>query len=246
MKFGIVIVGDEILLGKRKDSHFGFSQQALKQHGLELGWCRIVGDEADELTQTYRETLATGDAVFSFGGIGATPDDRTRQCAAVAMDSVLEAHPEGLRLMQAKFKDALNERRQRLIEFPRGASLIPNPINQVPGFSFGNHHFVPGFPNMAHPMIEWVLQKYYSDQFRAEPNIEKCIRVFNTPESELIPIMDQIIQAHPNIKLSSLPNTRRIGIVELGVRGVTSAVIPAAAQLVDLLTKTKVHFSLMN
>ncbi len=243
MKFGIVIVGDEILLGKRKDSHFVFSQQALKQHGLELSWCRIVGDDADELTQTYRETLATGDTVFSFGGIGATPDDRTRQCAASAMDIELVAHPEGLQLMQAKFKAALNERRQRLIEFPIGARLIPNPINQVPGFSLRNHHFVPGFPSMAHPMIEWVLLEYYTNHFKAESDIEKRLRVFNTPESELIPMMDQIIEAYPDIKLSSLPNTRRMGIVELGVRGESKAVIPAVGQLCDLLGKSQVRFS---
>ena len=243
MNFGIVIVGDEILSGKRRDSHFSFVIEVLKERGLELEWCRIVGDDAAGLTQTYRDTLAMGDTVFSFGGIGATPDDRTRQCAAAAMSIGLQAHPEGLVLMQAKFQQQMNERRRRLIEFPQGAILIPNPINQVPGFSVRHHHFVPGFPSMAQPMIEWVLDTYYSEQFKAEPDIEKRLQVEGTPESELIPAMEQIITQHPSIKLSSLPNTKRLGLVELGVRGPVAEVNAALTALCVLLKQADIRYS---
>jgi molybdopterin-biosynthesis enzyme MoeA-like protein len=160
MQFGIILIGDELLSGKRQDKHLEFVIHALKGRGLELSWVRIVGDEPEMLTQTFRETFATNAAVFSFGGIGGTPDDITRQCVAKAQKLKIERHPKAMQIMQEKFGEDLFPNRVRMAELPAGSDLIPNPINQVPGFSLQQHYFVPGFPNMSHPIIEWVLESY--------------------------------------------------------------------------------------
>lgn len=239
-QFGLVIVGDEILLGKREDSHFSFVRQALKKRGLSLNWVRIVGDEPDLLAETFREAFASGAVVFSCGGIGATPDDLTRQAVAEAVNLPLEVHPEGLVMLQEKFGDALNEHRQCLVEFPKEAVLIPNPVNQVPGFSVFSGaesagHFVPGFPQMAEPMIEWVLEMYYAAWFREEGDVEALIRVLGVPESELISLIEAVAAEFPAVKVACLPDARRDGVVELGVRGERKPVQGAEAVFAALL-----------
>jgi len=242
MQFGIILIGDELLSGKRQDKHLEFVIQALKERGLELSWTRIVGDDPEILTQTFRETFATNAAVFSFGGIGGTPDDITRQCAAKALNLKIERHPEAMQIMQKKFGEGLFPNRVRMAELPTGSDLIPNPINQVPGFSLQQHYFVPGFPNMSHPMIEWVLETYYKNKFKSEHDIEIRLKILDTPESKLIQIMETVLEKNPEIKLSSLPNTQNRNEVELGLRGATENVGKAVEILSRLLQEKNIKY----
>ncbi len=216
--FGLVIVGDEILSGKRTDLHLPFVIDLLNQYGQELSWVSMVGDQYETLRDCFRASMAKQDIVFSFGGIGATPDDITRQCAADAAGSELQRHPEAAALISDRFGHDITDRRLQMADFPSGATLIPNPVNQVAGFSLGTHHFVPGFPQMAHPMLQWLMQEKYSDLKRT-PDLEKICVVKNTPESELIPTMKRIIAEFPDIRLSSLPSISKGGIIELGIKG---------------------------
>ena len=94
MGFGAIIIGDEILRGKRQDKHFARLIELLAARGLRLDWADYVGDSPDRITATLRRTFAGADVVFSFGGIGATPDDHTRQCAASALEVDLVLHPD--------------------------------------------------------------------------------------------------------------------------------------------------------
>lgn len=236
MAVGLIVIGNELLTGKRQDKHLPKLIEILKARGLELSWARIVGDDRERLTRTLRETLATGDIVFSAGGIGATPDDLTRQCAAEAAELELIRHPEAVSLLESRFGEQAYPNRIRMAELPSGSALIPNPINQIPGFSLGDHHFVPGFPTMAWPMIEWVLDTRYRALFGTAPALERLIKVFAMPESELIPLMEAVLASVPGIALSSLPSTERGGEIELGVRGSPDAVASAIEQLVDGLS----------
>ena len=246
MQFGIILIGDELLSGKRQDKHLEFVIQALKQRGLELTWARIVGDEPEVLTKTFRETFATNAAVFSFGGIGGTPDDITRQCVAKAQELKIERHPGAMEIMQEKFGDGLFPNRVRMAELPAGSDLIPNPINQVPGFSLQQHYFVPGFPNMSHPMVEWVLETYYKNEFKSEHAIETRLQILNTPESKLIQIMEAVLEKNPEIKLSSLPNTNNRNEVELGLRGASENVEKAVEILTALLQEKEIKYNLIS
>jgi len=92
--FGSLIIGDEILSGKRQDKHFPKVITLLRARGLELGWSMVLPDDPEVITAVLTSTLARDDIVFCFGGIGATPDDHTRQCAAKAAGVELLLHPE--------------------------------------------------------------------------------------------------------------------------------------------------------
>lgn len=229
MKVGLILIGDELLSGLRQDKHLPQIMSFLKARGLSLAWVRMIGDDWDLLLQTLHETLQSNDIVFSFGGIGATPDDLTRQAAAAAMGVALVRHPEAVALLEGRFGADAYPNRIRMSELPDGASLIPNPINQVPGFKLQHHHFVPGFPNMAWPMVEWALDTYYSHYFDTTPPIEQRWVLQNVQESELIPMMEELLRTFPSVRLSSLPSTTERHKIDFGLKGKAADVQPAAA-----------------
>jgi molybdopterin-biosynthesis enzyme MoeA-like protein len=222
MNFGAFIIGDEILSGKRQDKHLSQLIRILGERGLALSWCEYVGDDRERLTAAFRRSFAGPDAVFSFGGIGATPDDHTRQCAAAALGLDIERHPEAVALIEARFGAEAYPKRVLMAEFPKGAGIIPNSYNQIPGFAIGRHYFVPGFPVMAWPMVEWVLDNHYRDYFQAHTAVERSILVYGSSESGLLDLMNDIVARYPRLKLFSLPSVGEDGQrrhIELGVKG---------------------------
>jgi len=235
--FGAYIIGDEIIVGKRQDKHLSFLIGALAKRGLRLAWAQYLGDDPARLTAALKASLASKDVVFSFGGIGATPDDHTRQCAAAALGVGLKLHPDAEREIRGRFGGETTPERLAMGEFPAGAQIIPNPVNRIPGFSLAEHHFVPGFPQMAWPMAEWVLDTRYRERFDSQKWGEASILVFEAGESQLIPVMKAVEAAFPAIKVFSLPSMGQDGSrihVELGVRGNPADVGPA----MDLLRRT--------
>ncbi len=228
MKVGLILIGDELLSGLRQDKHMATIIGFLKARGLQLAWVRMIGDDWDLLLQTLRETLQTDEIVFSFGGIGATPDDLTRQAAAAASGYQLVRHPQAVALIEGRFGEGAYPNRIRMSELPDGCTLIPNPINQIPGFKIANHHFVPGFPDMAWPMVEWVLDTFYSQHFDTTPAIEQRWMLREVQESELIPMMEELLKTFPDVRLSSLPSTATRRQIDFGLKGKAAAVHEAA------------------
>lgn len=249
--FGLLIVGDEILSGKRADKHLPKVAELLAARGLSLAWARCVGDDRNRITATLREAFASDEVVFSCGGIGATPDDHTRQCAAAALGVALALHPEAKMLIEQRMRDIATEHgeafdsqrpdnvhRYNMGVFPVGASLIQNPYNKIPGFSCDGHgggtvHFLPGFPVMAWPMIESVLDGQYRSWQRPGAWLERSVVVMGAMEAALTPLMEGIERMH-EVKVFSLPSVDHPQFgrhIELGVKGEPAAVGVAFAQL---------------
>lgn len=234
MNFGALIIGDEILSGRRSDKHLAKLIELLAARGLKLAWARYAGDDRARLTETLRQTFATGDVVFSFGGIGATPDDHTRQSAAAALALALALHPEAEAEIRGRFGAETTETRLQMGVFPVGSEIIPNPYNRIPGFALRGHYFVPGFPVMAWPMVEWVLDTRYAHLHHAEDYVEQAITVWEAYEGQLIDLMREITADFPTATLFSLPTIAGEGerrSLELGMKGPADAVAAAMARI---------------
>lgn len=239
LEIGLIIVGDEILSGKREDRHFAKTQEVLAARGLALTWVSLLGDSPSRCTALLRQTFASNDLVFSMGGIGSTPDDHTRQSAAEALGRPLVLHPQARDLIAQRSQangQPLTPDRLRMGEFPQGAEIVPNPYNQIPGFSVGRHYFLPGFPVMAWPMMEWVLDTHYRDWFQAHAETDWSMTVAQVFEATVTPLLESVASAHPLIKIYSLPSAPipgEAGVpprrhLELGVK-----LTGAAAQQLD-------------
>ena len=286
---GLIIIGDEILSGKRADKHLPKVIELLAARGLPLAYAEYVGDDPARITailaRAFAAARASGDIVFSTGGIGATPDDHTRQCAARAWGVELALHPDAKRLIEERMRDTAKEQgtvfepdrhdnlhRLNMGVFPVGAEIIPNPYNKIPGFSCfvecavnsagtalsphqpgprdwlcqtagaaapsggsgphavgesGGIHFLPGFPVMAWPMIEWVLDHHYRHLHQTSASVEKSVIVMGAMEAALTPLMLEIEAGHAGIKVFSLPSVDHPEFgrhIELGVKGPAQAV----------------------
>jgi len=308
-RFGLIIIGDEILSGKRADKHLPKVIELLKARGLSLDYAEYVGDDPDRITVALRRAFASGDVVFSTGGIGATPDDHTRQCAARALGVALQLHPQAKALIEQRMQDlaleqgrsydpdqADNLHRLNMGVFPQGAQIIPNPYNKIPGFycvgerggvgefpagppqgklapsggsdphavgerggvgefpagppqgklapsggsdphavgERGGVYFVPGFPVMAWPMIEWVLDTHYRACFAVDAWVERSVIVLGAMEATLTPLMEAIEHDFPGVKVFSLPSVDHPQYgrhIELGVKGAPALVAAAYASL---------------
>ncbi len=168
-QFGLIIVGDEILSGKRADKHLSKVIEILGARGLPLAYAEYVGDDPDRITSTLQRAFASGDVVFSTGGIGATPDDHTRQCAARALGVELELHPQAELLIRERMQEMAREQgtlyeadrpdnvhRLNMGVFPVGPRLFQTPTTRyqgsvAPGQGLGGCIACPAFRSWPGP-----------------------------------------------------------------------------------------------
>ena len=258
VRIGVVIIGDEILSGKRADKHLPKLIELLGARGLQPEFADYVGDSPQRITATLKRAFDSGEVVFSCGGIGATPDDHTRQCAAMALGRPLQLHPEAAALIEQRMKElalekgiayeperADNMHRLNMGMFPEGARIIPNPYNKIAGFSCagtkgGGVHFVPGFPVMAWPMMEWVLDTYYAHLFAHAAYQERSVIVFGAMEAALTPLMESIEANFCGVRIFSLPSVDHPEYgrhIELGVKGEPALTAKAYASLLRGLSE---------
>lgn len=253
-EIGLIIIGDEILSGKRADKHMPKVIELLAERGLSLSWADYVGDSPERITQTLQRAFASSAIVFSCGGIGATPDDHTRQCAGRALGVDMALHPEAAALIRERMQDVAKEQgvpyeperddnvhRLNMGVFPVGARIIPNPYNKIAGFSCqgsggGAVHFVPGFPVMAWPMIAWVLDTHYAHLFQQSAWVEQSIIIYGAMEATLTPLMEAIERDFEGVKVFSLPSVdhpEHGRHIELGVKGSPAQVADAYPALLS-------------
>lgn len=245
-KVRLIAIGDEILSGRRQDKHFSKLIELLAERGMQLSAAEFISDDQDEIAACLVRSFATGDIVFSCGGIGATPDDRTRQAVAQALGVELALHPEAERLISERCSDMAqrgqgsadmtvpeNLQRLQMGVFPVGSEIVPNPYNKIPGFFIRDHTFMPGFPVMAAPMMTWTLDTRYAQWQHQVERVEHSFLVFSLPESRITPSLEALEQRWPGIKAFSLPSMGESGQphIDLGVKGEPVA----AAQALEFL-----------
>jgi len=201
MHFYLLIIGTEILNGRREDKHFKFVQSELQKYGHELFATFVVKDDKELLANTLRLIKSDKKSVlFSFGGIGSTPDDLPRDIASnVFTNKPTVPHEQFTKDIIERFSDEAYPHRIYMAHLPENSDLLFNPINNMSGFSLQNRFFfTPGFPQMAHPMIREVIRT----KFNQSKEIFRYTLLAQTSENSLITLMHKLPD---NIELSSLP-----------------------------------------
>ncbi len=199
--FYAVIIGTEILNARREDKHFCFIRNLLNSYGHTLFSSFIIKDDKQLIRDVYELVKKDDKAIlFSFGGIGSTPDDLTRQIAAeVFTCKPLERNKKFENDIIERFQEEAYPYRIQMADLPQNANLIKNPINNMSAFELEHRYFfVPGFPEMSHPMLQECVEKYFSTSTK---KIRKTLYA-STSENTLIPLMEAI---PADMELSSLP-----------------------------------------
>lgn len=201
MNFYAVIIGTEILNGRRVDKHFSFIKDELHQYGHELFASLVIKDDVELMRSVYKMIKSDPNAVmFSFGGIGSTPDDLTREVASeVFKNAPVITHKKFKNDIINKFGNEAYPHRIHMADLPPNADLLYNPVNNMSGFSLDKKFFfVPGFPSMAHPMLKEVIKQNFS---QSQEKYRYTLKA-ETSENTLISLMKQLPDT---IELSSLP-----------------------------------------
>lgn len=202
-KFFALIIGTEILNRRRTDAHFDFVSKELAKYGNKLTGSFIIEDDPVLIIETIQYLASIGNSIiFSFGGIGATPDDHTRQCVATALSNgELYTHEECASIIKNRLQDRVSPLSLEMAELPKNAQLIDNVYGSIPAFYLEEQFFfMPGFPHMAHPMVETILKKFFNEK----KEIYRYTLSANCKESFLVDVMNQMPKG---VEFSSLPKS---------------------------------------
>jgi molybdenum cofactor synthesis domain-containing protein len=202
----MLVIGDEILSGRTRDSNTHFLARALTDHGIRLAEARVVADEHDRIKQAVQTLSAAYDHVFTSGGIGPTHDDITADAVADAMGAGIDIRDDARAILQAHYDargQELNAARLRMARIPAGATLIDNPISAAPGFTIGNVHVMAGVPTIFEAMVASVMPSLTG----GPPMLSQSLRVLRG-EGDIAEALGQLAAAHPEVSIGSYPFQR--------------------------------------
>ncbi|MGB3278598.1 MAG: molybdopterin-binding protein [Pseudorhodobacter sp.] len=223
----MLVIGDEILSGRTRDSNMHFLAGALTQHGITLAEARVVSDDRGAIIAAVNALRAGFDHVFTSGGIGPTHDDITAEAIAAAFEVPISLRADAMALLAAHYERSglpFNDARQRMARIPDGADLIDNPISIAPGFSLGNVHVMAGVPNIFQAMVASVLPKLTG----GAPLLSQSLRV-DRGEGEVAGPFAALAAEFPALSMGSYPFTHNGAYgTNLVIRGTDPAQIDAA------------------
>lgn len=223
----ILVIGDEILSGRTRDSNMHFLAQELTRSGIDLREARVVADDRDAIVAAVNALRAAHDHVFTSGGIGPTHDDITADCVAAAFGVGIGVRDDARAILAAHYDrmgTEFNEARQRMARIPDGAGLIENPVSAAPGFSLGNVHVMAGVPRVFEAMVASVLPRLTG----GTPLLSQTWRVMRG-EGEIAGPLGVLAAEFPDLSIGSYPfNQNGVFGANLVVRGTDGARVDAA------------------
>ncbi len=156
---GIIIIGDEILSGRTKDTNVNWIANQLNLIGVRLQEVKVIQDDKKKIIDTVLEYSNKFTFVFTSGGIGPTHDDITTASIAEAFGKDLEKNKIAMRLLINHYKNSnieFNEARQKMAIIPKGSVLIDNPVSVAPGFKINNVYVFAGVPRIMQGMFHSI------------------------------------------------------------------------------------------
>lgn len=230
----MIVIGDEILSGRTRDSNMNFLAIQLTEAGIDLKEARMIADDHDTIVATINDLRGRVDYVFTSGGIGPTHDDITADCIAAAFGVHIGVRDDARALLQAHYDRSgqeLNEARLRMARIPDGADLIDNPVSTAPGFRIGNVHVMAGVPSVFQAMVASVLPTLTG----GAPLISDSLRI-NRGEGDIAGPLAKLAQAFDDLSIGSYPfNRNGVYGATIVIRGTDQARVTAAiTELKDL------------
>lgn len=223
----MLVIGDEILSGRTRDSNMYYLAGELTKHGIDLAEVRVVGDTPEAITDAVQALSASYDHVFTSGGIGPTHDDITAECIAAAFDTPISIRDDARAILAEHYEKSgteLNAARLRMARIPDGAALIDNPVSAAPGFTIGNVHVMAGVPSVFEAMVAGVLPKLTG----GAPLLSQSLRVMRG-EGEIAETLAALAADFSDLSIGCYP-FQKDGVygANVVVRGAEGARVDAA------------------
>ena len=199
----MLVIGDEILSGRTRDSNMHHLACELTKHGLDLKEARVVSDERDAIIGAVRELSGKYTHVFTSGGIGPTHDDITADCVAEAFGKGIGVRADAAEILGAHYAARgveFTEARKRMARIPDEATLIDNPVSAAPGFTLENVHVMAGVPSVFEAMVAGVL----ATVAKGQPLLSQSLTI-HKPESEIAEPLRALAAEFKELSFGSYP-----------------------------------------
>jgi len=199
----MLVIGDEILSGRTRDSNMHHLARVLADAGIDLKEVRIVGDDEDAIVEAVNALRQRYDMVFTSGGIGPTHDDITADAIAKAFGVKIGVREDARRILEERYEQVgteINDSRLRMARIPDGAELIDNPLSGAPGFSLENVHVMAGVPAVFEAMVASLLPRLTS----GTPLLSQSYRI-DQPEGNIAGALAEVAKAFPDLFIGSYP-----------------------------------------
>src|SRR3954468_15194492 len=229
----VLVIGDEILLGRTQDTNTGHIARFLTALGIDLKEVRVVGDEEGEIVAALNALRRAHDFVFTTGGIGPTHDDITADAVAKAFGVGIGYHPQAYALLEARYPPGeFNDMRKRMARIPHGAVLVANSVSGAPGFHIGNVYVLAGVPMVMRAMLETL-----APELPRGPTVQSVTVEASVPEGVIAPGLADVQKAHKDVAIGSYPfyreGTQKPFGAQLVVRGRDGGAVEAAAAALE-------------
>lgn len=229
----VLIIGDEILSGRTRDSNLNALARFLAPLGVDLMEARVVGDRQDQIVAALNALRAAHDYVFTTGGIGPTHDDITADAVGAAFGAPVREHPEALAILERRYAPGdFNAARRRMARVPEGGVLIANPVSGAPGFQIDNVFVMAGVPKIMEAMLDDVAPRLRT----GAPVHSRTLRIVGVGEGAVADILRAAAEARPHLSFGSYPfgfsagrSPSEIG-TQLVIRGRDATEVDAAEQ----------------
>ncbi|KCV82231.1 molybdopterin binding domain-containing protein [Actibacterium atlanticum] len=223
----MLVIGDEILSGRTRDSNMHYLAQELTKIGVSLTEVRMVVDDTDAIVDAVNALRAQYDTVVTSGGIGPTHDDITADAIAQAFGAHIDIRDDARALLAAHYErqgSEFNAARQRMARIPDGATLIDNPVSIAPGFTMENVHVMAGVPSVFQAMVASVLPHITG----GAPLLSQSLRI-NRGEGDIAGPLGDLAAAFPDLSIGSYPFVRD-GVfgANIVIRGTDAGQVDAA------------------
>ncbi len=223
----MLVIGDEILSGRTRDSNMYYLAGELAKVGIDLKEARVVSDDAQAIAEAVRALSARFDHVFTSGGIGPTHDDITADSIATAFGVQIDVREDARAILEAHYKTTgleLNAARLRMARIPEGATLIENPVSSAPGFTIENVHVMAGVPSVFEAMVVSILPKLTG----GAPLLSQSLRVMRG-EGEIAGMLAAVAEDFSDLSIGCYPFQKDGAFgASIVVRGADGARVDAA------------------
>ena len=236
---GIIIIGNEILSGRTKDTNTSCLALWLNSIGVKVKEVRVIPDDEETIVNTVNKLRKELDYIFTSGGIGPTHDDITAQSISKAFNLDYEIHKEGYKILEAYYKPGeFNEGRQKMIWMPKDAKLILNPTSGAPGFSVENVFCLPGVPSILKSMLGGLTNYIVG----GEPILSKTISL-NTVESEIANSLTKVQNDNQDVEIGSYPffHAGKLGVSIVLRSSKKDRIDSCASEILDFVSSKKIQ-----
>ncbi len=202
----MLVIGDEILSGRTRDSNAHHLAGKLTAHGIDLCEIRVVADDQPQIIAALNALRGGHDHVFTSGGIGPTHDDITADCVAAAFGVDIDVRADARAILATNYPEgeaALNPARLRMARIPDGADLIENPVSKAPGFAIGNVFVMAGVPSVFEAMVASMLPTLTG----GAPLQSESVRL-DQGEGDVALALGEIAEKHGEVSIGSYPFQR--------------------------------------